>query len=209
MHPSQQMSSEAEKTLGALWWHEGLHCAAQVPVCARMWVCVCGCVHLCFHGCVCSCVYSPRVKLSLAVGGVASPVTSRAQMWCTSSLEHGAIDVPSAKCHRAKGQVLGDFSHPSGSRALGGLAHTLRVTPIHPAPFSLVQGGLWRRTSSRAQWSPKPLAQGESLATPRAAPRTRAGVAVFPALEWAGSARDRKPPRTPRPPRGSCPGIAV
>lgn len=134
----------------------------------RLWLCV----HLCFHGCVCvcSCVYSPRVKLSLAVGGVASPVTSRAQMWCTSSLEHGAIDVPSAKCHRAKGQVLGDFSHPSRSRALGGLAHTLKVTPIHPAPFSLVQGGLWRRTFSRPQWSPKPLGQGESLATPRAAP---------------------------------------
>lgn len=169
----------------------------------RLWLCA----SVFSWVCVCTCVYSARIKLSLAVGGVASPVTSRAQMWCTSSLEHGAIDVPSAKCHRAKGQVLGDFSHPSRSRALGGLAHTLRVTPIHPAPFSLVQGGLWRRTFSRPQWSPKPLGQGESLATPHAALRTQAGVAVFPALEWAGSARDRKPPRTPRPPRGSCPGI--
>lgn len=144
----------------------------------RLWLCA----SVFSWVCVCTCVYSARIKLSLAVGGVASPVTSRAQMWCTSSLEHGAIDVPSAKCHRAKGQVLGDFSHPSRSRALGGLAHTLRVTPIHPAPFSLVQGGLWRRTFSRPQWSPKPLGQGESLATPHAALRTQAGVAVF----WSG-----------------------
>lgn len=134
-------------------------------------------------------------------GGLASPVTSRAQMWGTSSLEHGAIDVPSVKCHRAKGQALCDFSHPPGSRALRGLAHQdvprpseshRSIQPPHAGPGRPVKEKLLHTpVVPEAPWAglkPGHAARGS------ANPSRRRGVS---GLEWAWSVRDPEPHRTP------------